>query len=44
VTAKNESWNGRVAAGASVTAGFNASRTGTHTNPNAFTVNGKPCR
>jgi endoglucanase len=44
VTAKNESWNGRVAPGATVTAGFNASNTGAHTNPTVFTLNGKPCR
>jgi endoglucanase len=43
VTAKNEPWNGRVPPGGTVTAGFNASNTGTHTHPAAFTVNGKAC-
>ncbi len=44
VTARNESWNGTVAPGASVSMGFNASNTGAHTNPAAFTVNGSSCR
>jgi endoglucanase len=43
VRAVNASWNARVAPGASVTVGFNASTTGTHTPPAAFTVNGERC-
>jgi endoglucanase len=43
VSAKNLSWNTRVAAGATVTLGFNASNTGTHAPPTAFTVNGQTC-
>lgn len=44
VTAKNKSWNGEVAAGASVAAGFTASNKGEHTLPTHFAVNGKTCR
>ncbi len=43
VTAKNVSWNAKVPPGATVTLGFNASKTGTHTPPAAFTVNGQRC-
>ena len=43
VKAVNLSWNARIAPGASTAIGFNASKTGTHTPPTSFTVNGKPC-
>ncbi|OAR26984.1 hypothetical protein A8W25_01485 [Streptomyces sp. ERV7] len=43
VTAANESWNGSLAHGASVTLGFLASLTGANTPPRAFTLNGEPC-
>jgi cellulase/cellobiase CelA1 len=43
VRAENVAWNTRVAPGASVTLGFNASKTGTHTPPAAFKVNGQVC-
>ena len=43
VRADAVSWNKRVAPGASVTAGFNASKSGTHVPPTAFTVNGERC-
>ncbi|MEJ3743660.1 glycoside hydrolase family 9 protein [Actinomycetes bacterium KLBMP 9797] len=43
VTAVNESYNGAVPAGGSVSAGFNASHTGTNPRPTAFTVNGATC-
>uniref|UniRef100_A0AAU2VER3 Endoglucanase n=1 Tax=Streptomyces sp. NBC_00003 TaxID=2903608 RepID=A0AAU2VER3_9ACTN len=43
VTASNESWNGSLATGASVTAGFLASRSATNTPPTRFTLNGIPC-
>ena len=42
-TATNVSWNATVAPGASVTLGFNASNSGAHTPPAAFTVNGQSC-
>ncbi|MFD1045340.1 cellulose binding domain-containing protein, partial [Kibdelosporangium lantanae] len=43
VTAKSLSWNGALAPGQSTWVGFNASYTGTNTNPSAFTVNGRAC-
>jgi predicted MFS family arabinose efflux permease len=43
VTITNESWNGAIAAGASVNFGFNASHTGTNPRPTAFTLNGTAC-
>lgn len=43
VTATNLSWNQTVAPGASVTAGFGGTHTGTNTVPTAFTVNGATC-
>ncbi|MFC4852382.1 glycoside hydrolase family 9 protein [Actinophytocola glycyrrhizae] len=43
VVAENAAWNTRVAPGGSVTAGFNASKTGTHTPPTVFKVNGQVC-
>jgi endoglucanase len=44
VTAKNVSWNRRVAPGASVTVGFKASLAGAHTAPVEFAVNGHTCQ
>ncbi|MGI5176602.1 glycoside hydrolase family 9 protein [Dactylosporangium sp. CA-152071] len=43
VTATNESWNGAVPAGGTVSLGFNGSYTGSNTNPTVFTVNGTTC-
>ncbi|MFF8842293.1 cellulase family glycosylhydrolase [Streptomyces sp. NPDC015127] len=43
VTAANESWNGALATGVSVTAGFIASWSGTNPAPAAFTLNGTVC-
>ncbi|WP_408635514.1 cellulose binding domain-containing protein [Phytohabitans suffuscus] len=43
VTVANESWNGAVPNGGSVTPGFLGSHTGTNTNPTAFAVNGVAC-
>jgi cellulose 1,4-beta-cellobiosidase len=43
VTAANESWNGSVANGGSVSLGFIGSHTGTNTNPTSFSVNGVVC-
>ncbi|WP_390619810.1 cellulose binding domain-containing protein [Cellulomonas timonensis] len=43
VTAQNAAWNGALAAGASTDIGFNATHTGTNTNPTAFTLNGVAC-
>ncbi|WP_333741844.1 cellulose-binding domain-containing protein, partial [Streptomyces sp. IBSBF 2806] len=43
VTAVNESWNGSLPSGASVSAGFVASRSGTNTVPAAFRLNGTTC-
>ncbi|WDZ84543.1 glycoside hydrolase family 9 protein [Micromonospora cathayae] len=43
VTVRNESYNGAVAAGASVSFGFNGTHSGTNTNPTVFTVNGTTC-
>ncbi|MDX3577086.1 cellulose binding domain-containing protein [Streptomyces sp. FL07-04A] len=43
VTAANESWNGSLGAGASVSAGFIASKTGANAVPTAFRLNGTPC-
>ncbi|GAA4918644.1 cellulose binding domain-containing protein [Streptomyces coeruleoprunus] len=43
VTAANESWNGTLATGGSVTAGFIASFPGSNPAPTAFTLNGTAC-
>ncbi|GAA1528331.1 hypothetical protein GCM10009827_051930 [Dactylosporangium maewongense] len=43
VTARNESWNGALPAGGTVSIGFNGSYTGTNPRPTAFTVNGAAC-
>jgi cellulase/cellobiase CelA1 len=43
VTATNLSYNGALAAGASVGIGFNATFTGTNTRPTSFTLNGATC-
>lgn len=43
VRGKNMSWNARVAPGASVMIGFNASKSGAHVSPTRFTVNGETC-
>ncbi|SNT09394.1 cellulose 1,4-beta-cellobiosidase [Streptosporangium subroseum] len=43
VTAKNLSWNGALATGASTSIGFNGSSTGSNPKPTAFTVNGTTC-
>lgn len=43
VTAVNEGWNGSLGTGASVSAGFIASKTGTNAVPTAFRLNGTAC-
>lgn len=43
VTASNESWNGSLATGAGVTAGFLASWSGANPAPTAFKLNGVAC-
>jgi lysophospholipase L1-like esterase len=43
VTAKNVSYNGAIASGATVDFGFNGSWTGSNPVPAAFTLNGTPC-
>jgi endoglucanase len=43
VTATNAPWNAAVSPGATVSMGFNASNSGTHTPPRTFTVNGATC-
>ncbi|MEU4580123.1 cellulose binding domain-containing protein [Nonomuraea sp. NPDC023979] len=43
VTAASLDWNRGVAPGASVSAGFSGSHTGSNPAPAAFTVNGSPC-
>lgn len=43
VTARNESCNGVVPAGGSVSIGFNGSYTGANPRPAAFTLNGSAC-
>lgn len=43
VTASNESWNGTLATGASVSAGFLASWSGSNAVPTAFRLNGTTC-
>jgi endoglucanase len=43
VTVTNETWNGTVPAGGTVSLGFNGSYTGTNANPAVFTVNGTTC-
>ncbi|MFD4475438.1 MULTISPECIES: cellulose binding domain-containing protein [unclassified Streptomyces] len=43
VTAANESWNGALPSGGSVSAGFIGSRSGANTVPTAFKLNGTTC-
>ncbi|WP_327003631.1 glycoside hydrolase family 9 protein [Dactylosporangium sp. NBC_01737] len=43
VTVSNETWNGTVPVGGTVSLGFNGSYTGTNANPAVFTVNGTTC-
>ncbi|MBO2448833.1 endo-1,4-beta-xylanase [Actinomadura barringtoniae] len=43
VAAKNASWNGTLAAGASTTIGFNATHSGINAVPTAFSLNGGNC-
>ncbi|GAA2331426.1 glycoside hydrolase family 3 N-terminal domain-containing protein [Dactylosporangium salmoneum] len=43
VTVRNESYNGTLAPGATVTAGFNGSYSGANPRPTAFTLNGATC-
>jgi acetylxylan esterase len=43
VTARNASYNGAVATGASVGIGFQATHTGNSAAPTAFTLNGAAC-
>ncbi|HTJ32351.1 MAG TPA: glycoside hydrolase family 3 N-terminal domain-containing protein [Dactylosporangium sp.] len=43
VTARNESWNPSLPAGATVTMGFNATYTGSNPRPTSFTLNGATC-
>ncbi|MGW2619145.1 cellulase family glycosylhydrolase [Streptomyces sp. NPDC001500] len=43
VTAVNESWNGSLGSGASVSAGFVASRSGANAVPTTFRLNGTTC-
>ena len=43
VTAKNLSWNGALAPGASADIGFNGSHSGTNNAPTSFTLNGATC-
>ncbi|WP_052387395.1 endo-1,4-beta-xylanase [Dactylosporangium aurantiacum] len=43
VTARNESYNGTIAPGASVSLGFQATHTGNTARPAAFTLNGAAC-
>jgi endoglucanase len=43
VTATNLSWNGSLAPGASTSAGFNATYSGTNARPTTFTLNGSAC-
>ncbi|WBC16721.1 glycoside hydrolase family 6 protein [Micromonospora sp. WMMA1998] len=43
VTAQNESWNGAVAGGATVSLGFNGSWSGSNPKPTSFTLNGTVC-
>jgi chitinase len=43
VTVRNASWNGTVAAGATISFGFNVAYSGTYTAPGNCTINGSPC-
>ncbi|MGC4807169.1 glycoside hydrolase family 6 protein [Micromonospora sp. DT233] len=43
VTAANESYNGAVASGASITLGFNGAYSGSNPKPTSFTLNGVTC-
>jgi len=44
VTVSNESWNGSIAPGGTVTFGFNISYSGSNAKPSDFTLNGQPCQ
>ncbi|WP_433688311.1 cellulose binding domain-containing protein [Micromonospora carbonacea] len=44
VTIRNANWNGTIAAGASVTFGFQGSWSGSNAVPTGFSLNGVPCR
>lgn len=43
VSARNADWNSLIAPGATVAFGFQASSSGTNTNPTRFTLNGVTC-
>ncbi|NYI97016.1 endo-1,4-beta-xylanase [Streptomonospora nanhaiensis] len=43
VTVSNAAWNGTVAAGGTVSLGFNGSHTGTNNEPTSFSLNGQEC-
>ncbi|MEU8345516.1 glycoside hydrolase family 48 protein [Spirillospora sp. NPDC048832] len=43
VTVQNESWNGSLASGATVSVGGQFTYSGTNTDPTSFTLNGTPC-
>ncbi|GAA3734454.1 endo-1,4-beta-xylanase [Salinactinospora qingdaonensis] len=43
VTVTNAPWNGNLAAGQSVSVGFNASHNGTNDEPSSFSLNGESC-
>jgi len=43
VSARNVSYNGTIAPGATVEIGFQATHTGNTAEPSAFTLNGVPC-
>ncbi|MEU4568975.1 cellulose binding domain-containing protein [Micromonospora sp. NPDC023956] len=44
VTIRNASWNGTIAAGASVSFGFQGTWSGSNPTPTSFSLNGAPCR
>ncbi|MFI9643471.1 cellulose binding domain-containing protein [Micromonospora sp. NPDC051925] len=44
VTIRNASWNGTIAAGASVSFGFQGTWSGSNAAPTSFSLNGTPCR
>ncbi|SCG56839.1 fibronectin type III domain-containing protein [Micromonospora rifamycinica] len=44
VTIRNAGWNGTIAAGASVSFGFQGTWSGSNASPTAFSLNGAPCR
>jgi len=43
VTARNASYNGTIAAGGSISIGFQATHTGNTAAPTSFTLNGAAC-